>query len=69
MPAIVKAELAQIESHIDERVSLLNQEVDAAAAAQRAASNGAVHLRRALVLRAAINAPRDEAEALRRLMH
>ncbi|MBB3974413.1 hypothetical protein [Hansschlegelia beijingensis] len=68
MPATVKAKLAEIESHIDERVSLLNQEVDAAAA-QRAASNGAVHLRRALVLRAVINAPRDEAEALRRLMY
>ncbi|MFL1874797.1 hypothetical protein ACIKT0_06190 [Hansschlegelia beijingensis] len=63
------AKLAEIESHIEERVSLLNQEVDAAAAAQRAGSNGAVHLRRALFLLAAINSLRDEAEALRRLLH
>lgn len=68
MPTTVKAKLAKIERHIDERVALLDQEVDAAAAAQRAGSNGAVHLRRALVLQATINSLHDEAGALRRLM-
>ncbi|MFL1873923.1 hypothetical protein ACIKT0_01635 [Hansschlegelia beijingensis] len=65
MELTAKVKLAEIERRIVELGGLLDQEVDAAA--QRP-GDGAVHLRRAVVVQATINSLHDEVDALRRLV-
>ncbi|MFL1874363.1 hypothetical protein ACIKT0_03920 [Hansschlegelia beijingensis] len=68
MATPAKAKLAEIERRIGELTKLLIRAPDAAAEAERQDRDGTTHLRRSLVLQAAVSSLHEEADALRRAM-